>query len=377
MSRVVVVPLDGAGGGPHAAVQALLPWYASGRLDDSDAAAVEAHLAGCARCRAELAVERRLHAACAAGQEAVPQASADAVEHGLARLLRRIGGDSAIGAAMSAEEAEADAVAALRSDADRTPALRLPEHAEGDTGAALRPDAHHSPTPHLPKHAHVDTGATRRLDAHRTPTLRLPEPAEADATADLHPGAAPAPSGAETSTASPTAGVPAAPSRPGVLPAGAGPAAAASPRGSSRPAAPVASARPSTVPAPRRRRRFLLPPWVRWLLAGQGVLAALLLGVVVVRPAMAPEDAAYRGLGAPAAAGTAAANAVAMFRADATEAQIRAALRAAGARLVDGPTATNAYLLQVPAAGHAAALARLRAQPAVTLAESLDAGAAP
>ena len=48
-----------------------------------------------------------------------------------------------------------------------------------------------------------------------------------------------------------------------------------------------------------------------------------------------------------------------------------------GARLVDGPTATDAYLLNVPAERQAAALAGLRASPTVVLAESLDAGARP
>ena len=41
----------------------LLSWYATGRLDAADHAQVGAHLAGCAECRAELALERRLHAA--------------------------------------------------------------------------------------------------------------------------------------------------------------------------------------------------------------------------------------------------------------------------------------------------------------------------
>ena len=58
-----------------------------------------------------------------------------------------------------------------------------------------------------------------------------------------------------------------------------------------------------------------------------------------------------------------AANALVVFRPDATEAEMRRALRAADARVVGGPTVTDAYLLRIPALG-AASLARLRAEPA-------------
>lgn len=44
---------------------ALLPWYVTGRLDAEDIARVEAHLPDCAQCQADLAAERRLHAAIA------------------------------------------------------------------------------------------------------------------------------------------------------------------------------------------------------------------------------------------------------------------------------------------------------------------------
>ena len=88
-----------------------------------------------------------------------------------------------------------------------------------------------------------------------------------------------------------------------------------------------------------------------------------------------PLGDAYRALGAPGAAATA--NAVVMFKPDATEQEIRSALRASGARFVDGPTASNAYLLSVRGDDHAGAIARLRAQPAVLLAESLDARPGP
>jgi len=55
---------------------ALLPWYATGRLDAEDIARVEAHLPVCAQCQADLVVERRLHAALAGLAE--PAGDADA-----------------------------------------------------------------------------------------------------------------------------------------------------------------------------------------------------------------------------------------------------------------------------------------------------------
>ena len=113
-------------------------------------------------------------------------------------------------------------------------------------------------------------------------------------------------------------------------------------------------------------------PWLRWVLGGQFAVIALLTAVLVL-----PRGSivVYRALGTPSAA--AAANAVVMFKPGATEQEMRAALRSSGARLVDGPTASNAYLLSLPSQGHAAAITLLRAQPAVSLAESLDARPAP
>jgi hypothetical protein len=45
---------------PHERTQGLLPWYANGTLDPEEMALVEAHLAECAECRAELEFERVL-----------------------------------------------------------------------------------------------------------------------------------------------------------------------------------------------------------------------------------------------------------------------------------------------------------------------------
>ena len=112
-------------------------------------------------------------------------------------------------------------------------------------------------------------------------------------------------------------------------------------------------------------------PWLGW-----GVAAAMMLSIGVImspalRPAAAPD--AYHTLGAAPAA--AAGNVVVIFRPDTTERQMREALRASNARLVDGPTQADAYVLQIPAARRELALATLRARHEVVLAEPIDGAA--
>jgi anti-sigma factor RsiW len=45
---------------PHDEAYMLLPWYATGQLDEADRGLVDAHLAGCAACRDALAVEQAM-----------------------------------------------------------------------------------------------------------------------------------------------------------------------------------------------------------------------------------------------------------------------------------------------------------------------------
>jgi hypothetical protein len=68
-------------------------------------------------------------------------------------------------------------------------------------------------------------------------------------------------------------------------------------------------------------------------------------------------------------------NVVVIFRPDVTEAAMRETLRRTHARLVDGPTAADAWVLSVPAAERSAALTTLKARREVVLAEPMDAGA--
>jgi hypothetical protein len=136
------------------------------------------------------------------------------------------------------------------------------------------------------------------------------------------------------------------------------------------------SERVEAAPAPRRltdpvpflRRR--VP--IGWALGGPlAAAAAVAFAITTVTPSR-PVGQTYRALGsAPTAAPG---NALVMFKADTRDSDLRAALTAAGARVVDGPTATGAYVLHIEPGLRGKALERLRAAPQVTLAEPIDPG---
>jgi hypothetical protein len=137
-------------------------------------------------------------------------------------------------------------------------------------------------------------------------------------------------------------------------------------------------------PAPRRRQsraprvepRRLRPPQalaaairVAPVWGGWATAAAMLIAAVILLPASGPVGA-YRALGARPAATPG--NVLVMFRPETREQSLREALRAAHARLVDGPTAADAYVLSVAAPERARALALLRKRPEVVLAQPID-----
>jgi hypothetical protein len=101
-------------------------------------------------------------------------------------------------------------------------------------------------------------------------------------------------------------------------------------------------------------------------LAAAAAMALLLVNVTPTQPV----NQEYRALGAPAA--LRAANVVVMFEASSREKDMRAALDAADARLVDGPTETGAYLLLVDDAKRDQALKSLRDSNSIALAEPID-----
>jgi hypothetical protein len=258
---------------PHVAVQQLLPWYLTDRLAPAERAQVDAHVASCAECRAELEAERRWQA--------------------------------------------------------------------GPARALLQPDAA----------AHVDV-----------------EAGWARMRALLGDGAAPEDDARDAPPAS-------SPSRP--------------PSATSRRRAHPGRSADARAAGSRRRGDGGWawvggrPPARAWLLPG---LLSAALGVALVTtlraPAPAPAAAGHAVVAGAADAGTeyhalAApaeddASAVVRFRPDATEAQIRRSLRDSGARLVDGPTVTDAYVVRLPRDRYAAALEALRHAPAVALVEALE-----
>ncbi|WP_296000433.1 zf-HC2 domain-containing protein [Rugamonas sp.] len=135
--------------------------------------------------------------------------------------------------------------------------------------------------------------------------------------------------------------------------------------------APAATPPPPPPKNPWPRSAANQPSWMRWALAIQGIVIA---GLLAWQVWPGSGHAGYHALGA---AGNAAANLVVVFKPETAEKELRRVLLANGARVVDGPTDTDAYLLSVPLATRDRAVHNLRAEPSVTLAESLQAGAPP
>jgi len=142
---------------------------------------------------------------------------------------------------------------------------------------------------------------------------------------------------------------------------------------------------PALAAAPDQPVPGLLQRWRTRLAANDGrwlraAVAAQFCGIAVLAALLArPADRAdapdtYHALGAAGAHD--AARLVVTFRPDTPEAEMRRIVRAGGARVVGGPTVTDAWLLGVDG-DTAPVLARLRAEPAVTLAEPLTADPGP
>lgn len=115
-------------------------------------------------------------------------------------------------------------------------------------------------------------------------------------------------------------------------------------------------------------------PWMGWVMAGQAVALAGCIFLLAVR--FDNGAAAYRTLGTPGALGTdgTQANVVAMFKPTTTEAELRSILQKNGARIVDGPTVGDFYLLNVPNTQLVQTINTLHAEPAIVLVEPLASG---
>jgi anti-sigma factor RsiW len=120
------------------------------------------------------------------------------------------------------------------------------------------------------------------------------------------------------------------------------------------------------------------PPQVagnRWKLFRQpavATLAAAQVGFLVLGAGilLSLSRPTYHALGSPPS--SPAANVIVIFRADATEEDIREALRASGASIIGGPTSADAYLLRVSANQRSQALNKLRSDDDVQMAEPID-----
>jgi len=136
------------------------------------------------------------------------------------------------------------------------------------------------------------------------------------------------------------------------------------------PAPAPAPATAAPLPPARGWRARLAANDARWLRVAAGLQCGVIavLAALLLRPAGgAPEDGAYRVLGAERGAqGTL----VVTFRPDTPERELRRIVLDSGAHIAGGPTVTGAWLLGT-AGAPATVAARLRAQPAVTLAEPL------
>lgn len=129
-------------------------------------------------------------------------------------------------------------------------------------------------------------------------------------------------------------------------------------------------------PPPRRRggRRWLdevrqrLGPYSRWTLAMP--VAAMVVVALWLLPA-GDGPGLYRTLGAGNGKAVPSSSIVVVFDPTATEAELRRILREAGARIVDGPTQSNAYVIEVPAQATNHALQALRGEHAALLVEQL------
>src|SRR5574337_408418 len=118
-------------------------------------------------------------------------------------------------------------------------------------------------------------------------------------------------------------------------------------------------------------RRFR--QWAPWALAAELAVILVLAGMLLSGDESQP---LYRTLGASGPPLQEMGRLVVVFDPQVPEAELRRIVRSSGARIVDGPTVGDAYVLEVPAEHQAAALQALRGQRAVTLAERLNSGEA-
>jgi anti-sigma factor RsiW len=113
-----------------------------------------------------------------------------------------------------------------------------------------------------------------------------------------------------------------------------------------------------------------------WAVGAQAAAAALFVAILLPGHQAAPAPA-YHALASAPDARAANGNLIVMFADTSTERDLRAALARSNARIVGGPTEAGAYVLHVGDAERERALAQLRGDTHVTLAEPIDPAGTP
>jgi len=117
-----------------------------------------------------------------------------------------------------------------------------------------------------------------------------------------------------------------------------------------------------------RRSEGRTRPWLPWALAAEFAVIVV-LGALLLTSTDGP--VLYRTLSAGNGAAPATGSLVVVFNPTTSVAEVQRILRGAGARIVDGPTQANAYVLEVPA-GQAERVAQtIKAERAALLIEPL------
>jgi anti-sigma factor RsiW len=106
-------------------------------------------------------------------------------------------------------------------------------------------------------------------------------------------------------------------------------------------------------------------PWLRGAVIAQSAVLAVLIGVLL---AQSPPHY-YRTLGTTPARAAAGDQIVVVFNASLRETELRSIILDLHARIVDGPSPTGAYTLELAQGEQRAALAKLRSEQAVVFAE--------
>lgn len=131
---------------------------------------------------------------------------------------------------------------------------------------------------------------------------------------------------------------------------------------------------PTAIPAQPNRPNAFAELWAALGKPAVIAFAVAELAFVVVAGSvlLSLSRPAYRTLGSAPVPTTA--NVIVMFRGNATEDQMSAALKSASASMVDGPTPVGAYLLHVPSQQRESAVAKLQSNGIVQMAQPIDGG---